>query len=140
MTVKKVQIISNNLRFGPMPRPDQEVEQHLTINDRGQVWLSRYRFGNGKERYPLIAEEYFQISIEEAAEILRKSAEAIDLGLDCLAEDAGWFELVLTDDSGNETKGSGALIYGENGFHKELCDYIRSVLKRNDLLLMDGNI
>ena len=36
-TLKKMRIILNNICYGPMPEPDEEVEQHLTINDEGRV-------------------------------------------------------------------------------------------------------
>lgn len=36
-TLKKMRIVSNNICYGSMPEPDEEVEQHLTINDEGRV-------------------------------------------------------------------------------------------------------
>ena len=39
-TLKKIRIVSNNICYGPMPDSDDEVEQHLTINDEGRVWFS----------------------------------------------------------------------------------------------------
>ena len=50
-SLKKVRIVSNNICNGPMPEPDEEVEQHLTIDDEGNVWLSGYHFGNTGEQY-----------------------------------------------------------------------------------------
>ena len=38
-TLKKVRIVSNNICYGPMPKPDKEVEQHLTVDDEGHVWF-----------------------------------------------------------------------------------------------------
>lgn len=32
-----MRIVSNNICYGSMPEPDEEVEQHLTINDEGRV-------------------------------------------------------------------------------------------------------
>ena len=49
-TLKKMRIVSNNICYGPMPEPDEEVEQLLTINDEGHVWFSGYKFGNAGER------------------------------------------------------------------------------------------
>lgn len=45
-TLKKVRIVSNNICYGPMPEPDEEIEQHLTINDEGRVWFSGYKIEN----------------------------------------------------------------------------------------------
>lgn len=39
-TLKKICIVSNNICYRPMPKPDEEVEQHLTINNEGRVWFS----------------------------------------------------------------------------------------------------
>ena len=42
-TLKKIRIVSNNICYGPMPDPDDEVEQHLTINDEGRVWFLGFK-------------------------------------------------------------------------------------------------
>lgn len=47
MKEKSIQIKSNKIGFGPLPQPEDEVEQHLTITATGGVWLSRYSFGRG---------------------------------------------------------------------------------------------
>lgn len=43
--LQKIQLVSNNICYGPCPEPDDEVEQHLTITADGRVWFSRYCFG-----------------------------------------------------------------------------------------------
>ena len=48
--LKKLRIVSNNIRYGPMPERDDEEEQHLTINDKGRVWFAGYHFGNAGEQ------------------------------------------------------------------------------------------
>ena len=45
-TLKKIRIVSNNVCFSCMPEPDDEVEQHLTINNDGQVLFLGYNFGH----------------------------------------------------------------------------------------------
>lgn len=47
--LKKVRIVSNHICYGPMPEPDEEVEQHLTINNEGRVWFSGYNFGTAAD-------------------------------------------------------------------------------------------
>ena len=49
-TLKKMRIVSNNICYGSMPGQDEEVEQHITINNEGHVWFSGYNFGSGCER------------------------------------------------------------------------------------------
>lgn len=50
-TLNKMQIISNNTCFGHMPEPNEEVEQHLIINNEGRVFFSGYKFGHSGEQY-----------------------------------------------------------------------------------------
>ena len=59
--LKKVRILSNNICYGSMPEPDDEVEQHLTINDKGYVWFSGYNFGNAGERCKKARTKNFKI-------------------------------------------------------------------------------
>lgn len=52
MSIQSIQLVSNNIRYGPMPEPTDEVEQHLTISSSGQVWFSarnyeQYHEGKG---------------------------------------------------------------------------------------------
>lgn len=44
---KKIRIVSNNISYGPLPEPDEEVEQHILLNAHGSVELSAYVFGEG---------------------------------------------------------------------------------------------
>ena len=44
-TLQKIRIVSNSICYGPPPEPEEEVEQHLTINAEGRVWFSSYKFG-----------------------------------------------------------------------------------------------
>ena len=70
--LKKLQLISNRICYGPCPESDDEVEQHLTITANGRVWFSRYCFGeNGK--YRLLQKDTFTIYIPLSFIILDKS-------------------------------------------------------------------
>ena len=42
---QRIHIVSNNICYGSPPKPENEVEQHLTINAEGRVWFSAYNFG-----------------------------------------------------------------------------------------------
>lgn len=44
-----------------MPDSDDEVEQHLTINDEGRVWFSGYNFGHSGEGYEKARSKIFKI-------------------------------------------------------------------------------
>lgn len=37
-----MRLIANNMGYGPLPAPGEEVEQRLTLTANGKVWLSRF--------------------------------------------------------------------------------------------------
>lgn len=137
--MKKVQIISNNMCYGPAPRPNTEIEQHLTINDKGQVWFSRYRYGNGEERYPLINKEHLRITEVDAEEILRLADEVSKIEDDLFATDVGYWELTVTDSDNGVAKKAGSLIRTDLEAIQTFCDKIRKALDRRGLFLLDGS-
>ena len=137
--MKKVQIITNNMCYGPMPHPDTEIEQHLTITGKGQVWFSRYRYGNGEERYPLIAKEYLRIAKEDAEEILKLADEVTKIEEDMFATDVGTWELTVTDSDNKIARKAGSLIDIDLEPVKKFCDRTRNALNRKELFLPDGN-
>ena len=138
MAIRKIQISSNVIGYGPMPESDTEVEQHLTINDKGQVWFSRYQFGDGFGNYQLMKKEILQITKEAAEEIMKAADDVLNAQDGLFATDVGVWELIATDFSGKETHKSGSMIYGDCEPINRLCRMIRSALKRNDLFLLDG--
>ena len=60
-----MRIVSNNICYSPIPEPDEEVEQHLTINDEGRVWLSGYNLENEGEPYEKARTRNFKIMFTE---------------------------------------------------------------------------
>ena len=137
--MKKVQIISNNLCYGPAPRPNTEIEQHLTINEKGQVWFSRYRYGNGEERYPLINKEHLRITEVDAEEILRLADEVTKIEDDLFVTDVGYWELTNTDADNRIAKKMGSLIRSDLKAIQKFCDKIRKALDRRGLFLLDAD-
>lgn len=136
--MKKLQIISNNMCYGPAPRSNTEIEQHLTINENGQVWFSRYRYGNGEERYPLISKECLRIAKEDAEVVLKLADEVTKIEDDLFVTDVGYWELTITDDGNRIAKKTGSLIRQDSEIIQKLCDRIRSALNRTGLFLLDG--
>ena len=137
--MKKVQIISNNMCYGPAPRSNTEIEQHLTINEKGQIWFSRYRYGNGETRYPLISKEYLRIAKEDAKEILNLAGEVTKIEDDLFATDVGDWEMIVTDSENLTTRKAGALIHTNSEQQQKFCAKIRKAMNRKGLFLMDGN-
>lgn len=62
--IQKIKIVSNNISYGLPPGQDDEVEQRLTINAKGQVWFNGYKYGDGFEAYERGRKYYLTISKE----------------------------------------------------------------------------
>lgn len=60
-TPRSVRIVSNNICRGHSPNPEDEVEQHLTINSAGGVWFSAYNYGEGRKAHTLSRSTNFHI-------------------------------------------------------------------------------
>lgn len=139
-TLQKIQLISNNVCYGPCPEPEDEIEQHLTITADGRVWLSRYRFSFLEGAYELIEKQHFNISAESADKIMAAVAGYFENANNVeLATDVGSWDLVLTNTEGRTYKMTGSLYYDLQTASGGLSDLIRSCLNRNDLLVFDGN-
>lgn len=69
-TAQKIRIISNNIGYGPVPEPDEEVEQHITINSEGCVWFSAYNFGSGYSEHEKSRSQIYKIDKGAAVKVL----------------------------------------------------------------------
>lgn len=134
-TLRKIRLVSNNICYGPMPKPNDEVEQRLTITADGRVWLSRYRFTSG-----LIEKRSFSISAEAVKKIMDSVSDIFkNRDIDCFVTDSGSWKLALTNTKGKVFDFGGSLcnfLYLELD---ELSDLIRAELSRDDLFVFDGN-
>lgn len=69
-TLKKMCIVSNAICYGTPPEPEDEVEQHLTINSEGRVWFSDYAFGESFGKYTKARSKNYSIEKNAATEVL----------------------------------------------------------------------
>ena len=136
--LQKLQLVSNNIGFGPIPLPsDTEVEQRLTIISDGRVWLSRYRYGamGDKDKYELMEKLHLKIDtisiIQEVEQFFRKGYDIY------AATDVGSWELRLTNTDGDIFKAHGALISGHHSLDF-LSDLIRREIGHRDLFVFNG--
>ena len=139
-TLKKIRIVSNNICYGPMPDPDDEVEQHLTINDEGRVWFSGYNFGHSGERYEKARSKIFKI--EKAATDRLLCAIAAYFGNEydeIFATDIGNWEMELTNTEGTVYKFRGSLCADFDYEGIDLSDLVRDTVGMDDLYVFDRN-
>lgn len=134
----RMRLVSNRLCYGPAPRSDEEVEQRLTILENGQVYLSRYSFGDGKSDHHLETER-IHVSHEKIADILHHlDRHFFDRGISSCGDDVGTWDVVLTDENGRKARFEGALIGDEEmDGQTDLSTRIRLALHRPNLFLFD---
>lgn len=139
-TLKKMRIVSNNICYGPMPEPDEEVEQHLIINNEGLVWFSGYNFGRGGERYEKARSKNFKID-KSAADKLFGAIETYFSNeyTEIFATDIGDWVMELTNTEGNTYKFRGSLCADFVYEGIDLSDLVRDTVGMDDLYVFDGN-
>lgn len=139
-TLKKVRIVSNNICYGPMPEPDVEVEQCLTINDEGRIWFSGYNFGNTGEQYIKARTKNFKIEKTSADKLLNALATCFSNEYDeIFATDIGNWIMELTNTEGNTYKFRGSLCANFDFEGIDLSDLVRDIVGMDDLYVFDGN-
>lgn len=139
-TLKKIRIVSNNICYGPMPDPDDEVEQHLTINDEGRIWFSGYNFGHGGEKYEKARNRNFKIEKSDIDKLFGTIATYFGNGYDeIFATDIGDWVMELTNTDGKIYKIRGSLCADFDYDGIDLSDLVRETVGMDDLFVFDGN-
>ncbi len=138
--LKKMRIISNDICYGPCPEPDDEVEQHLTVNSEGRVWFSAYAFGDRFGKYKKARSKNYTIDKAVATELLNKIASYFREGYnEIFATDIGDWIMELTNTDGKVYKFRGSLCAEFEVDGIDLSDLIRDALDMQDLYVFDGN-
>lgn len=139
-TLKRMRIVSNNICYGPMPEPDEEVEQHLTINNEGRIWFSGYNFGRGGERYEKARSKNFKLDKLAVDKLF--GAMAAYFGseyTEIFAADIGDWVMELTNTEGVTYKFRGSLCADFDYDGEGLSDLVRDTVGMDDLYVFDGN-
>ncbi len=134
-TLKKIQITSNNVCYGPRPGKKDETEQILTINTNGKVWLLRKTYDGSvieKAEYT-ISYDRRDCLFREVKRLFSEEQEEIFI------TDVGSWEIKLTNEEGCEFLYNGPLIDVKEAYWKGLSGLFRVALRRNDLFMLDGN-
>lgn len=141
MPLRKITLVSNNICYGPMPSPEDEVEQRLTITSTGQVWFTGYAYADGFGRYAPCRKKRIRIG----SEVANRTLSFIDRYfqgdyLCCFATDVGDWKIELTYADGTTRKETGSLCEDLLVDDVWLSDYIRQNIPIENLFVFDGAI
>ena len=131
--LKRIQITSDGVCYGPAPEPDEEVEQRLVIHRDGRVWFTAYNFGSGM-KYTTGRKKQFKIPKENMEKLFVVFEKYF--GNDPLIEqacDAGLWDVVLTDTDGKTAKFTGSMVGGYEIDGINLSVLAREILPIDDL-------
>lgn len=137
--IKKIRLVSNCICFGPYPEPEDEVEQHLTLNNKGQIWFSSFCFGQGHGKYEKCYTRRMSIDMDKAKYVLNAVASAFENFDPMIVTDVGTWDIEITDTCENNFKYTGSLYGIIDTYEQNLSDLIRDELQMPELLLFDGN-
>ncbi len=137
--IQKVQIISNNICYGPPPENGTEVEQHFTVSANGRIWFNGYNFIGGFDRYEKGRSFQMSIDKENAKRILDLIDEYLKSDLIMMATDCGSWDMAVKNTDGNTTVRRGSLIEEIYVGDTPISETIRSIVPIEDMFLFDGN-
>lgn len=136
--IRKLQLRSNNICYGPRPGDDEEVEQRLTLLSDGRVWLSRYCYGSG-DPYRLISREVKNIGRVSAVRILSViEACFVREFVPGEATDIGSWVLNVEFDDGVEYSFEGSLLRDDRIENLHISDMIREAMGDPSLYAFSG--
>ena len=139
--IKLMRLISSTLGYGPIPFPDQEIEQRLTLTARGQVWFSNYLYGDGVT-HRAHRRERMTISREDTVRILGLIADTFGRQPEpSIVTDVGMWELELVNKDGRSFRFVGSVVYRGYGdsLHRTSAE-LRSALGMPRLVAFDGSL
>lgn len=136
---RKIRLESNNVAYGPCPEPEEEVEQHLTLNDQGRVWFTAFQHGDRSERYVHSRSVSKTVGKDTAKLILTDFARCFSDYQPVMVTDAGDWKLTITNADNEEFKYYGSLFGGIRIGGMNLSELLREALQMEDLFAFDGN-
>ena len=138
-TIKEVRLISNNCSTFYKPAYDEEVQQELTINDKGEVCLIGYDHVIYKQELEKMRTEEFKISGKEAEKLLAGFTVFFDYkDIVSKSTDFGIWDLEIRGKDGNVSIYTGSLCTRIDYEGQDLSDLVRDVLGIEDLFVFDG--
>lgn len=137
--IQKIQIISNNICYGPPPEYGEEIEQHFTVSANGRIWFNGYNYVGGFEYYQKGRSVQISIGKENAKIILDLIEEYIKSDIIIMATDCGSWSIKITDTDGGIMTRDGSLIEEIYARDIPVSKTIRSIVPINNMFLFDGN-
>jgi hypothetical protein len=139
--LKKMRLISNNLCYGPVPKPEDEIEQHLTLFSDGRVFFTGYKFGEfGIRKYQRKRTKNFKIDPTRAAYLLGNVGLYFSEYRELMfVTDIGTWTAELTNTEDEIFKDSGSLYMDLVVECIGLSALLRKYLEMPDLIGFDDN-
>lgn len=135
--IQKIQIISNNVCYGPPPVPGAEIEQRLTVSANGRIWFTGYNYIDRLDKLKKGRSLQISIGKENAQKILAAIEKFTENDIFICVTDCGSWELKVTDGSGKWFSASGPLI--GNSEYISISNKLRTIIPIEDVFLFDGN-
>ena len=133
---QRMRLVSTQSCF-MMPRPDDEVEQRLTVCRDGRVLLFTYDFGRGIRDHALRGKTQANVPPDKAARVLDLIGSHFSAPhCQVHVTDVGSWDLTITGVDGNDYSAGGDLM-GTNGF-QWVSDQVRDALGMPNLYMFDG--
>lgn len=105
--MSKVQIVSNNICYGPAPADTDEVEQHLTISSSGRVWFSAKNYQQFCDGKGVCRKKHLNIGKWKADHLL---SLVFMMQEQPMVTDCGHYEVHIYEDNGLRKTIHGSMI------------------------------
>lgn len=136
--LQKIRLIANNMGYGPLPAPGEEVEQRLTMTREGKVWLSRYSFYDTM-RNRLMSCKQFSVDSRCVESLFKQiSAHFTENELMGMATDVPMWDLELFNTTGEVFRYTGPMLRTFQPFLDVISDKLRALLEKEHLFAFDG--
>lgn len=139
--IKGMKLISNHICYGSYPKPDDEIEQHLSLFADGRAFFSGYGYGDYRDKkYKRKRNKQFKISQLEAIYVLSHIAMYFSREFPLVfATDVGDWKLELVNSEGKTFVYQGSLCNELMIDGVGLSYLLRKYLRMTDLFAFDGD-
>ena len=136
--LQKIRLIANNMGYGPLPAPDEEVEQRLTMTREGKVWLSRYSFHDTMCNR-LMSRKQFSVDSRCVESLFQQiSTHFAENELIGMATDVPIWNLELFNTTGEVFRYTGPMLRKFHPFLDVISGKLRLLLEKEHLFAFDG--